>query len=305
MNNLPKEEFCGILPIDKPQGITSHDAVNAVRRIYGTKKVGHTGTLDPMATGVLVMLIGRAAKAADFVSGGIKKYRAGLRLGLTTDTEDTTGEPLTTSESIPSEAEVRAVIPNFVGNILQCPPMYSALKVGGQRLVDLARRGITVEREKREITVYSIDVTATNSPCEYILDVVCSKGTYIRTLCADIGEALGCGGAMCSLVRTENSGFALDLAISLDSLKELSGQKEALSALLRPTESVFADCPKVVLSDFFSKLAHSGLEIYQHKIKTEYKIGTRIRLCDKNGFFAVGEVCDYMDGSAIKPIKQF
>ena len=187
-------EPSGILILDKPQGITSHDAVYKIRRAYGTKRVGHTGTLDPLAEGVLVMLIGRAAKAAEYLSSDRKAYVATLRLGLTTDTEDITGEVLSRSESIPDAQTVYAALDRFRGDILQVPPMYSALKIGGQKLCDLARQGKVIEREPRPITVYSLEAKPTQSPADYILTVECSSGTYIRTLCADIGAALGCGG---------------------------------------------------------------------------------------------------------------
>ncbi len=301
-----KNEISGILPINKSAGITSHDAVNKMRRIFGTKKIGHTGTLDPMATGVLVMLIGRAAKAADFVSAGSKRYLASIKLGIATDTEDITGTPLAVTTKIPTRDEFYGAAEKFIGDIYQTPPMYSAVKVGGKKLVDLARQGIEIEREKRMITVHSIgieDISVENG--EYYLDIKCSKGTYIRTVCADIGKELGCGAVMASLVRTENSGFAIDSCHTLEELEEMKEQGKDLSSLLLPIESVFADLPRVQLPDFFSRLAHSGLEIYQKKIGSSYEIGQRVRMADKNGFFALGEVCDYPDGTAIKPIKQF
>lgn len=180
-------EADGVLIVNKHAGVTSHDIVNRVRRLYGTKKVGHTGTLDPMATGVLVVLIGRAAKASEYLRCDRKRYLATLRLGLTTDTEDTTGTVLTTCDRIPDFDALCAVLPEFRGTIPQIPPMYSALKVGGQKLVDLARRGITVERQAREIEIVALTAAPTDRPSDFLLDVTCSGGTYIRTLCADIG----------------------------------------------------------------------------------------------------------------------
>ncbi|MCI8386953.1 MAG: tRNA pseudouridine(55) synthase TruB [Clostridiales bacterium] len=296
-------ELSGVLILNKPAGMTSHDCVNKIRRLYNTKKVGHTGTLDPDATGVLPILIGRAAKAADFLSAEDKVYRAGLKLGITTDTEDTSGQILTQSDDIPPEAKVRAVCDSFVGDIMQVPPMYSALKVGGQKLVDLARRGITVEREARPIKIFSIDTVTTDKADEYILTVHCSKGTYIRTLCADIGAKCGCGGAMCSLVRERSGGFSLDESVTLDELEAMDMLER--EKLLRPVEKLFSNLPKVYPAPFFEKLSRDGNEIYQKKIGTDFPTGTRVRLYGKGGFYALGEVGDYPDGSAIKVIKLF
>jgi tRNA pseudouridine55 synthase len=175
----------GILLVDKPAGITSHDVVWRVRKLFGTKKVGHTGTLDPMATGVLVVLLGRAAKACEYVSHDEKEYEATLRLGFTTDTEDVTGTILSQSDTLPTPAEMEAVLPSFRGEILQVPPMYSALKVNGRKLCDIARAGETVERAARPVTVKSLICEATDSACDYRMAVRVSGGTYIRTLCAE------------------------------------------------------------------------------------------------------------------------
>ena len=300
---MERSEPSGVLVLNKPAGMTSHDCVNIIRRLYDTKKVGHTGTLDPMATGVLPILIGRAAKASDLLTAEDKVYRAGLKLGITTDTEDTTGAILTTSDAIPSEQAVREVCASFVGDIMQTPPMYSALKVGGKKLVDLARRGVTIEREARPIKVFSIAVEPTDSRDSYILTVACSKGTYIRTLCADIGKALGCGGCMSSLERQKSGQFTLDGAVTPEKLREL--EPEERLGLLRPVESLFSDLDEVILPPFFEKLARDGCEIYQKKIGLDLPVGTRVRLAGKNGFFALGEVFDYPDGSAIKAVKLF
>lgn len=298
------QEPNGVLIVNKHAGVTSHHIVNVVRRLYNTRRVGHAGTLDPMATGVLVVLIGRAAKASEYLSHDAKHYRATLRLGLTTDTEDTTGAVLTTSENIPSFEELQAVLPSFRGKILQTPPMYSALKVDGQKLVDLARRGEIIEREAREIEIFSLDATPTDNKCEYILDVHCSGGTYIRTLCADIGAALGCGGAMASLERGEACGFDLSMAHTIDEIEALTDE-ERLNLLI-PTESLFANLPTVRLSSFFEKLSRSGCEIYLKKIGVDLPLGTRVSLCDQNGaFFALGEVGEFRDGIAVKAIKMF
>ena len=313
--NAIKKEPNGILIVNKPAGMTSHDVVNAVRRIYKTRRVGHTGTLDPMASGVLVILVGRAAKASEYVSHSSKKYRATLKLGITTDTEDTTGAILSSSDNIPRADEVIKVVGEFCGNIMQIPPMYSALKVGGKKLVDLAREGVVLERQARPITVFDISCKPTDEASEFILDVHCSGGTYIRTLCADIGARLGCGGAMASLLRTEACGFSIDRSYTPDELRELDEEK--LEEILIPTEKLFDDCPIVQLPAFYEKLCRGGCEIYQSKIGTSLEVGKRVRLCghksedNPSGFFALGEVIapesckEAALGSAIKSIKMF
>lgn len=298
---MTEREICGVLPVNKPAGMTSHDVVFKIRKLYGTKKVGHTGTLDPDATGLLVVLIGRAAKAAEYVVAGKKVYRAGLRLGITTDTEDTTGKTLTTCDEIPEREAVLEAISSFKGESLQVPPMYSALKVGGQKLCDLARKGITVEREPRPITVYSI--SADGDGRDYTMEVACSAGTYIRTLCADIGAKLGCGGAMSSLFRTETGGFEVSSAHTLAEIEALS--QEERDALLIPTENLFADLPSVTLPAFYERLAKNGAEIYQKKIGSCFPTGALLRVCGGEGFFGLGEVREYEGGNAIKIVKFF
>ena len=298
------QEPGGVLIVNKHAGVTSHHIVGVVRRLYNTRRVGHAGTLDPMATGVLVVLIGRAAKASEYLSHDAKHYRATLRLGLTTDTEDTTGTVLTTSENIPTNEELQAVLPRFRGKIMQIPPMYSALKVDGQKLVDLARRGEVIEREAREIEIFSLEATPTEDKCEYILDVHCSGGTYIRTLCADIGASLGCGGAMATLERGEACGFGLTQAHTVDDIEAMT-EEERLKLLI-PTEKLFSNLPQICLSPFFEKLSRSGCEIYLKKIGLNFPLGTRVALCDANGaFFALGEVGEFRDGFAVKAIKMF
>ena len=314
MNSTPIEPS-GVLIVNKPVGMTSHDVVNIVRRLYGTRRVGHAGTLDPLASGVLVVLVGRAAKATEYISHSSKKYRATLRLGITTDTEDVTGATLTESSDVPSAEAVVKAAAEFRGEIMQTPPMYSALKVGGQKLVDLARRGVTVEREARPVTVFEIACKPTDVQSDYILDVHCSGGTYIRTLCADIGAKLGCGGVMATLERTEACGFDIGESHTVDELREYD--KEKLVSLLIPTEALFSDCEIVRLPEFYEKLCRSGCEIYQKKIGTSLHTGTRVRICGKSseanptGFFALGEIIEGVGcktpelGSAVKSIKIF
>ena len=292
----------GIIIIDKPEGVSSFSAVARIRRLFGEKKVGHTGTLDPLATGVLPILVGRAVKASDYLLTSDKHYIATLKLGIATDTEDITGTVISCSDDIPSEARVREVVAGFVGSYEQTPPMYSAIKVGGKKLYELAREGKTIEREARTVTIENILVEKICDD-EYTLDVTCSKGTYIRTLCSDIGAALGSFGTMKTLRRAEAAGYTLSDAIPLDALENMSDEERQKRLL--PTEKIFEKYRKVILPDFFSRLAHSGLEIYLKKIAENGVAGERVRMCDKNGFFAIGEIREFEDGLAIKPIKQF
>jgi len=292
----------GAIIINKEEGLTSQAVVNRVKRLFGEAKAGHTGTLDPLATGVLPVLLGRAVKASEYMLTSDKHYTALLRLGITTDTEDTTGNILTESDIIPSPEAVKRAAMAFLGESEQTPPMFSAIKISGKKLCDLARDGITVEREARKITVYSIDA-ARVSERDYTLTVHCSKGTYIRTLCADIGASLGCGGAMGALCRSEASGFTLKDAYTLGELELMSPEKRA--ALIIPTEKLFRNERKITLSPFFARLARCGVEIYLKKIGIMLELHERVTLFDERGFFALGEVREFDGGLAIKPIKQF
>ena len=292
----------GVLIIDKHAGVTSHKIVSILRKLYDMPKVGHTGTLDPMATGVLPILLGRAVKAADFLLAEDKEYVAEMTLGVTTDTQDVTGEVLSESDDIPSEEAVAEACRAFTGEIMQTPPMYSAIKVDGRKLCDIAREGETVERKPRKITVYGI-IPEKISDRVYRLKIVCSKGTYIRTLCADIGTALGCGAAMSSLCRTRSGPFTLDGAYTIE---ELSGMTfEERLALPVPTESLFTDLPAVVINDFHTKLVKGGTELYQKKLGTSFEEGTIVRLKNGSEFIALGKVEQFEKGTAIKPLKLF
>ncbi len=294
----------GVICVYKPSGMTSHDVVWRIRKLYGTRQVGHTGTLDPMATGVLVVMVGRAVKASEYLTAENKSYTAGLKLGLTTDTEDVTGNVITRFlGELPRLEQVKAVAEEFLGESLQLPPMYSALKVDGKKLVDLARRGIEVERRPREIRISRLELSATDAADEFILSVDCSKGTYIRTLCADIGSRLGCGAVMSSLERTGSGDLKLSDTVTVEELEKMD-MSERISRL-RSVESLFPSFDAVILGDFFSHLAHCGCELYQKKLGTSLPCGSLARLYDAEGFFALGEVRDYPDGSAIKPVKQF
>lgn len=297
-------EPCGVLVVNKPEGITSHDVVGKIRKLYGTRKVGHTGTLDPLATGVLVILLGRAAKAAEYLVADRKTYLARIKLGLTTDTEDITGKVLTQNNNIPDADAVMSACGEFLGKIKQIPPMYSALKVDGKKLYDLAREGIEVERAARDIEIFRLVCTPTGDASEYELLVECSSGTYIRTLCADIGARLGCGGVMSALHRVQAGGFSIENSHTLEELEAMEISERY--GLLAPTESLFSELGVVKLPSFYEKLCRSGCEIYQGKIRTDFEVGARVRLYSADGeFFALGEVREYENGTAIKAIKTF
>ncbi len=293
----------GVIVIDKHAGVTSHRIVQILRKLYDTPRVGHTGTLDPLATGVLPVLVGRAVKASEFLLSSDKEYEAVLRLGVTTDTQDITGEVLSTSDIIPDEGAVQKAICAFLGDIQQVPPMYSAIKIGGRKLLDAARQGEIIDRESRPVHIDALTAEKINDR-EYKLLVRCSKGTYIRTLCADIGESLGCGAVMASLRRTRSGLFDLDQSHTIEELKNASIEERI--SMLHPCESLFADCPMVHVNDFEAKLIRGGTELYQRKLKTDIPLGTRVRLYQKNLFIALGEVREYGDkGTAIKPIRLF
>ena len=243
----------GIVIIDKPQGWTSMDVCAKLRGILHEKRVGHAGTLDPMATGVLPVFVGQATKAVSFAEGGQKVYEAVLQLGLVTDTQDTTGETLEERAVTVTEDEVRAALPRFLGEIEQIPPMYSAIKVNGQKLYDLARQGKEVARKPRRITIYDLALTEELGNGQYALRVECSKGTYIRTLCHDLGQALGCGGCMAALRRTMAAGFRIEEAVTLERALE---EREAL---LLPLDEYFRAYPRfTVQNETQEKRAYNG-----------------------------------------------
>ena len=234
----------GIVIVDKPAGWTSQDVTARLRRVFGTRRIGHGGTLDPMATGVLPVFVGRATRGVEFFEHAEKTYETVLRLGLTTDTEDITGTVLTRQEVQLTEEEFLAVLPKFRGEILQVPPMYSALKVDGQKLCDLARKGREVERKPRPITIHELECLAFDGTTAR-LRVRCSKGTYIRTLCKDIGAALGCGGCMEALRRVSAGSYTAEEAVPLAELLEM----EAPEKVLRQVDSMFIQHPAVALTE--------------------------------------------------------
>ena len=228
----------GIVIVDKPQDWTSQDVTARLRRVFNTRRIGHGGTLDPMATGVLPVFVGQATRAVEFAENSRKEYVAGLRLGQVTDTQDVTGETLESRPVAAGRQDVEAALGRFLGGIQQIPPMYSAIKVNGQKLYDLARQGREVERKPRAVTIFALELVQQLSPTDYQLRIRCSKGTYVRTLCHDIGQALGCGGCMFSLRRSMAAGFTLEESVTIEQVQE------AGEALLRPTDSLFRQYPE-------------------------------------------------------------
>ena len=243
----------GIVIVDKPQGWTSQDVTARLRRVFSTRRIGHGGTLDPMATGVLPVFVGRATRGVEFFEHAEKTYETVLRLGLTTDTEDITGETLTTAVPSFTRERLEEVLESFRGDILQIPPMYSALKVNGQKLYDLARKGKTVERQPRPITIHELTLLEAGETT-LRLRVRCSKGTYIRTLCKDIGEALGCGGCMEALRRVSAGEYGIAEAVPLQQLLET----EEPEKYLRPVDSMFRNYPAVTLTENQEKRCRNG-----------------------------------------------
>ena len=243
----------GIVIVDKPQGWTSQDVTARLRRVFNTRRIGHGGTLDPMATGVLPVFVGRATRGVEFFEHAEKTYEATLRLGLTTDTEDITGTVLTEQDAFVTGTMLEEVLARFRGEILQVPPMYSALKVNGQKLCDLARKGKEVERRPRPITIH--ELTLLGMEAEGIrLRVRCSKGTYIRTLCKDIGEALGCGGCMAALRRVTAGEYTIEEAVPLQELLDA----EDPAAYLRQVDTMFRNYPAVTLTANQEKRCRNG-----------------------------------------------
>ena len=243
----------GIVIIDKPQEWTSQDVTARLRRVFNTRRIGHGGTLDPMATGVLPVFVGRATRGVEFFEHAEKTYEAVLQLGITTDTEDTSGEILEKRDVHISETQMQEILSQFRGKIMQVPPMYSALKINGQKLVDLARKGKTVERQARQIEIFELTMLEFTGETAR-LRVRCSKGTYIRTLCKDIGEALGCGGCMAALRRVQAGEYTIGEAVPLQTLLETDDPAQ----YLRPVDSMFRSYPAVTLSANQEKRCRNG-----------------------------------------------
>lgn len=297
--------YHGIINVYKEKGFTSFDVVAKMRGICGQKKIGHTGTLDPDAEGVLPVCLGKATKVCDMLTDSDKIYRAVMLLGIETDTQDTTGTVLSEGDvSGITEEDIRKVISAFTGQISQVPPMYSALKVDGKKLCDLARAGITVERKARTVTVYHIAVEKIQLP-RVEMTVHCSKGTYIRTLCHDIGEALGCKAAMEHLVRVQAAGYRLEDSCKLDELQQLKDQGK-LSEVIHPIEDVFARYPALYVKPQSDKMLQNGnaLGAGQFESVSDIHYEQPVRVYSSSGKFSA--IYQYSrQKSAFKPVKMF
>lgn len=276
----------GIIIIDKEQGFTSHDVVAKMRGICGQRKIGHTGTLDPEATGVLPVCLGAGTKLCDMLTEKDKEYVAELLLGLETDTQDITGKTLAEHEVTVTEEEVRQICGSFVGDYEQVPPMYSALKVNGKKLYELARAGKEVPRAARTVKIRELEVLDCSLPVVK-LRAVCSRGTYIRTLCADIGGKLGCGGTMKSLRRTRSGSFGLEDAVTLGELQRRKDEGR-LEEVLLPMDSVFADCPALHVEGEGDRLLKNGNAIRPEQTAEKRILtpGQRVRFYGSDGRFS-------------------
>ena len=276
----------GIINVYKEKGFTSHDVVAKLRGIVGQKKIGHTGTLDPDATGVLPVCLGKATKLCDLLTDKNKTYEAVLLLGKATDTQDITGEVLEekSTEAL-TEEKVREAIEGFIGDYEQIPPMYSALKVNGKKLYELAREGKVIERKARPVKILDIQILEIDLP-KVRMEVSCSKGTYIRTLCHDIGEKLGCGGCMESLIRTRVSTFRIEDAKTLDEIEALK-QEGKFAELLVPIDAMFPFYPKITVKDDWKAFAKNGnpLDLKMLKEACGQDEETQVRLYDESGKF--------------------
>ena len=278
----------GILLLDKEEGWTSQDCVSKLRGVLGERRVGHAGTLDPLATGLLVVLVGRATRAAAWAEAEQKEYVAAFRPGLVTDTQDITGNLLRSCDVLPSEEEVRAMLPRFTGPLEQIPPMYSAVKIRGQKLYEIARRGGEVERAPRRITVYSLEHLGMSGG-DHLLRIRCSKGTYIRTLCQDLGDALGCGGCMAALRRTVSGAFRVENARRI-------GEITRENAALLPVDTLFSDADALVLTGEQERLCRCG-----SPFPAALPDGPRRFYAPDGAFLALGRV----ENGAARTVKSF
>jgi tRNA pseudouridine55 synthase len=291
----------GILNINKPEGMTSFNVVAKVRRLTSTKKVGHAGTLDPDARGVLPVCVGKATKVIEFLMDKDKSYRVGLLLGRSTDTQDISGRTLDERPVNASDQEIEECIRGFLGKSEQIPPMYSALSIGGKKLYELARQGIEIERKPRAVNFFSInieDLRRQDAKVYVMLDVSCSKGTYMRTLCHDIGERLGSGGCMESLVRTRSGPFLLENSITLEALEELKNSRQLETAFISMDQAILR-FPEVCVSSPEAKRLKNGLEITLNNLPQGF-----YRIYLENGsFLAIGKVHEQGEGSILKTYK--
>lgn len=296
--------YNGVINIYKEKGFTSHDVVAKMRGILQQKKIGHTGTLDPEAVGVLPVCLGNATRLADMLTDRDKEYEAVMRLGVTTDTQDMSGTVLEEKPVLASAAEVEAAMESFVGGYEQVPPMYSALKINGKRLYELAREGREVERKPRRVSLYGIEILSMQLP-EVSFRVSCSKGTYIRTLCHDIGGSLGCGAAMSSLKRTKSGCFTLDTAVTLSELEQLRDEK-AIEKVLVPVDAMFDGLAAVHVPDIYIRAVQNGNFFSLHQIMERRMFGfdEEVRVYNSAGRFYGIYVFDGEAG-IFKPRKMF
>ena len=295
--------YNGIINIYKEKGFTSHDVVAKMRGICKQKKIGHTGTLDPDATGVLPVCLGSGTKLCDMLTDKDKEYVAELLLGVETDTQDITGQVLCEREPVSDEALIRECVMSFQGEYMQVPPMYSALKVNGKKLYELARAGKEVERQARPVTIHEIEILEMQLPVVK-LRIACSKGTYIRTLCADIGEKLGCGGTMKSLLRTKVGPFSLEKAITLTQLEALRDEGR-IEEVLFAVDSAFEECPALHVLPEFKKLIDNGNAFYAKQTleKKIYAQGDWVRVYAGDKFYGV--YAYEQENKRYKPVKMF
>ena len=278
----------GIICLDKPCEMTSFMAVKRASRILGVKKAGHTGTLDPMATGVLVVMLGHCTRFIELLPEHRKSYTARVKLGLTTDTLDITGEVLSQSPVNVSLSQLLSVAEKFKGDILQTPPMYSALKKDGERLYDLARKGIEVEREQRQITIHKLEIYDFQGT-EFSMDVTCSAGTYIRSLCDDIGRELGCGAVMTELRRTEANGFSIANAVTLEELEKLVSENKA-DEVITTVETALISYPEIKVSKPQANRFRNGGELGYERLHGDFPIGIYRVYSPDNEFLGLGEI---------------
>ena len=298
----------GILNLNKDEGMTSFLAVKLCRGIFKTKKAGHAGTLDPLATGVLPIFIGNACGAASYFLAEKKTYRATFRVGIATDTEDVTGTVTDTSSVRPSLSAWQDALKPFLGKSLQVPPMYSALKKDGRPLYELARRGESVEREAREIEVFELSLEEGEEEDTFVLCATGSGGTYIRTLICDVARRAGTLATMTSLCRTRHHEFDIQHSVTLSEIREMLERGEDLSRLLFPVEEAFSDFPEIRLPAFYEKLMKNGCEIYASRARVgrELALGERVRVLSEDGtFFALAEKRQFPEGEAFKALKLF
>ena len=285
----------GIIIVDKPSGWTSQDVAAKLRGVFHERRVGHGGTLDPMATGVLPVFVGRATRAAEFMESAEKEYVAGLRLGLITNTQDTSGETLEERPVNVTREALEAALRRFTGPIEQIPPMYSAIKIGGKKLYELARRGQEIERKPRPVTIHELELLD-GADSDWTIRVRCSKGTYIRTLCHDIGTALGCGGCMSSLRRTAAGGFTLRQAVTMQQILDFAAENDP-QTLLMPVDALFAQHPALIVTMGQAARIRNGADVRDRS----FADGTYRVYAEDGNFLMLGKAA----GGTLSVIKNF